>query len=421
MISAIIFCAFVVIIVVAQIFEFRSYYKKLNFNPLLPKRPAILKNRDIIDTNDNCIIVHSKTGKVIQIIKGKRSLYFHYLDVNTKNGKIYKNSLITDYTNIDEVKKYNSKDYRINYVSIKKAVFSCEKVQNIRTIRKIGVLILKLKNQDKFFYPISDLSKDKFKSIFEKSKSYEYKSDENLKRITIKEAILRLENPKIFYIILRTVTLLFGGSIFIFIPHTSFSVHRILVTAFIMCQFAMMILYCLYSDFSIRDLKKYETDKQNIYSKESNTGSFLFILSLVTLIIGINDNISEWRKYLVISLLVSAVLAGILILFADYNERKASILPAIMISLMFSFGTVGTFNYMYDISEPVISESEVYNKYKTTGKSTSYHLKVKLSNGKTESLSVSYDKYNSVDKGDTVTVYEYSGLFGIPYAEINTK
>jgi len=424
MISIIIFCLFVIIILTGQILEFRSYYKSLNFNPLVPKCRLQLKIRNNIDSDKDSLIVQSKTGKVIQIIKGKRSLYFHYLDVryfdkNMKNGEINKNSLIHDYTNIDEIKKYNSKDYRINYVSLKKISFSSEVIESIHTIHKIDVLMLKLKNQDKIFYPLSDLSEDKFKNIFGRAKSYEYNSDENFKRITIKEAIDRIPKHKIFYIILRMITLFFGGSIFIFMPHTSFAVHRILLTAFTLCQLFIMILCCLYSDFSIRDLKKYETDKQNIFSPEPNISSFLFILSFITLIIGINPDILDWKKYLLVCLISGSVISIILILFADPDERKSSILSAIMISMLFSFGTVGSINCMYDTSTPVISESEVYDKYKISGKSTSYRFEIKLSNGKKEFLSVSHDEYNSIETGDTVTVYEYSGFFGIPYAYIN--
>lgn len=413
-ISIVVFVIYLIIIMLAQIHEFRNYVKRLNVNPLVPKRRLKPKIYDAIDTDENFLIVQTKTGKVIQIIKGRKSLYFHYLEVNTKNGEICKDSLITDYTDIDEVKKYNPKDYRINYVSLKKVTFSVE-----QSVTKIGVLNIRLKNQEKIFYPVSDVSKDKFENIFSNSKSSEYSLNESFKRVTPEEVLKNLDKQKIFFIILRTVTLIFGGAIFIFINHTSFSVHRILVTAFISGQLAIMIFYCFHSDkFKIRDLKKYETGKQNIYSKETNISTLILIFSSVTLIIGISPNILSWGKYLLISLAVSAGLSAVLILFADYDDRKASILPAVMIALFFSFGTVGTVNYMYDISEPIISESEIYDKYKTTGKSTSYYFTVTISSGEKESLSVSYDDYNSAETGDIVKVYESGGLLGIPYAEV---
>ncbi|MDE5946945.1 MAG: hypothetical protein K2G63_06565 [Oscillospiraceae bacterium] len=147
---------------------------------------------------------------------------------------------------------------------------------------------------------------------------------------------------------------------------------------------------------------------------------YMIIPSLLLIICGLmSGDILEWRKYFVLGIISSLVIAGILILFTDSSERVKSILSAFMIAVIFCFGTVGTLNYYYDPSEPVITESEIYDKYKIARKSTSYYLEVRLSNGNIKGLTVSYDDYNDAKIGERVKIYEYAGLFDIPYAEIH--
>lgn len=408
--SLLIFIGIVILIIVLQIWEFSKYYKKLNFNPMLPNKKLNTRKYKYnkLNNSSNYIIVQTKTGKPIQIIKGSKSFYCHYLNIKS-DGNIDEKSVIGSDIDIDKMKK-SGKDYRINFNAVRKAELLCERCMHI--------LSLKILNNDKIFYSVESIEKEEFEKFFEGVRFYKYSLEGRQKHISVKESIKMLGTQKIFFIILRTLTFISMGAS---IASRNFEMNKISITAVMVCQIAMMIFYCMYSEyFTIKDVKRSEPEN-NIYSSNPNIVIYMIIPSLLLIICGImSGDILEWERYFVLGIISSLAVAGILILFTDSYERKKIIFTAFMIAVLFCFGMVGTVNYYYDPSEPVVTESEVYDKYKMSGtKSTSYYLEVRLSNGNIKSLTVSYNDYNDAEIGDNVEIYEYAGLFDIPYAEIH--
>nr|MDE5946944.1 hypothetical protein [Oscillospiraceae bacterium] len=202
--------------------------------------------------SENYIIVQTKTEKLIQIIKGSKSFYCHYLDIKS-DGTIDEKSIIGSDIDIDTLKK-SGKDYRINFNAVKKAELFCE--------RCIHILSLKILNNDKIFYPVESIEKEEFEKFFERVKFYKYSPEGQKKHISLKESIKMLGKQKIFFIILRTLTFIFMGAS---IASQNFEINKLSITAIMICQIAMMIFYCMYSGyFTIKDVKRGETDN-NIY------------------------------------------------------------------------------------------------------------------------------------------------------------
>ncbi|MCA6376348.1 MAG: hypothetical protein IM627_11365 [Cytophagales bacterium] len=105
--------------------------------------------------------------------------------------------------------------------------------------------------------------------------------------------------------------------------------------------------------------------------------------------------------------------------FIDYFTAFA--LAAIV--LCYSFGTYVISNCLFDKSEPEIFKSEVTDKEISSGKSTSYYLKLQPWGPRTEieRVSVTQDEYEATDKGDTVDIYLRQGLLKTPWFYVVTE
>jgi hypothetical protein len=91
--------------------------------------------------------------------------------------------------------------------------------------------------------------------------------------------------------------------------------------------------------------------------------------------------------------------------------------------LCYSFGTYVVSNCLFDNTEPEIFKSEVSDKEISSGKSTTYYLKLKPWGPRTEAERVSVTKveYEATDKGDTVDIHLRQGLLGTPWFYVVTE
>jgi hypothetical protein len=124
--------------------------------------------------------------------------------------------------------------------------------------------------------------------------------------------------------------------------------------------------------------------------------------------------------------LPSILIAGIflVVLFIGSNEFKLRPAKDFIITTVFSlvafgyaFGSVVTLNCLYDKSEPEAFSATIISKRVTSGKTTTYYLKLTPWGSQVEAdeVSVSEDFYEQLGEGDEVSVYLYQGKFQIPW------
>ncbi len=130
-------------------------------------------------------------------------------------------------------------------------------------------------------------------------------------------------------------------------------------------------------------------------------------------------------RWAAVTALPLAVTAGIMLLtlmkqLDEWEERLYIALLCLIYVFAASFGAVFLLNGSLETTPPdgysaVISEKRVEGAYRG---GTDYILRVVRGNGQTEEFSVLAEEYDSVSKGDPVTIERHSGAFGMPYSRL---
>jgi hypothetical protein len=163
-------------------------------------------------------------------------------------------------------------------------------------------------------------------------------------------------------------------------------------------------------------------DKPN--SAHPNLFGTLFMPSAALMIRALLDfNVFSYENFWKPAFLLFAFLTFLIFFKSEleYNFKKAvsylAILGMLMFGSMFAFGFLITTNAIYDNSYPATYKAKVIDKHSSSGKTTTYYLKLDSWGPKTEieDVSVSKDIYNTKEIGDSTTVYFNEGLYEIPY------
>lgn len=133
------------------------------------------------------------------------------------------------------------------------------------------------------------------------------------------------------------------------------------------------------------------------------------------------DYSNIWASTLVISFIFVIVFSiGFKNLkFSNLRECFSMIFFSLTIFL-YSYGAVVTLNCFYDKSEPEIYDAIVLNKRFTSGKTTTYYIKLTSWGPQKDEdeVSISKDLYESLEIDYQVNIYFMKGKFNIPWFEI---
>jgi hypothetical protein len=136
----------------------------------------------------------------------------------------------------------------------------------------------------------------------------------------------------------------------------------------------------------------------------------------------LNYNIFDHSKMWIPAIVITAVIFLILISrTTEFNAKKAKDYVALCCLAIFMFGyscgAIIILNCMYDKSVPETFNATILDKRTSSGKTTSYYLRLTPWGTQKESDEVSVSKafYNSVDDNDKVNIYFRKGQFGIPW------
>ncbi|MDO3627449.1 hypothetical protein [Mucilaginibacter sp. BT774] len=105
------------------------------------------------------------------------------------------------------------------------------------------------------------------------------------------------------------------------------------------------------------------------------------------------------------------------LLLRPSKARKSNLWAGICFCIVYSISAVGMINCAFDGSRPTEYKTRVLDHYITTGRSTTYYLKLDAWGPKKESEDESVPKsvYNQMKKGDWATVYLKKGCLNIPW------
>lgn len=371
-----------------------------------------------INFNQDYFIAETNIHRIAQVIRGKDCFYIHYLKIS-KNGRDFeKSSLITDFSNIDNCKKYTSKDFRIKKKDIKNIIFSDKSVSNT-ILENFGTININLnqksgyRTKNLYFYPVYDYNSCYINDFF-----YEIKDISEKKIIIEKESLKDIENVfgKRRFVYFGIKNLMYISTVFCIFAFNYFC-YSVSAIIYIISVISILIFYLIYNnEYSIADYKKGEengdfSENPNIFLPVMMSECFNFLCVL-------QINMLSFSKYSLVSLIFSAVII-ILMLILSSEEKRKIILPLIIISVFLSSGSVGYINQIFDFSEPQIYNSKIYDKSISSGSkgSLTYYIETEIDK-KHKDLRVSYDEYMNCKTGDTVEIYKYNGLLGIEYAEI---
>lgn len=419
----------VILVITFKFKDFKQYYQKK-----FPNRDYKFKSadesslysngkpHDISNSysqlcTDDYFIAETYIHKLVQIIKGKSSFYIHYLKVNDNGTGFIEESLITDFENIDTCKKYNSRDYRINFKSVKIIEYSDKSAENT-VLKNNGIIMFdigeKKKHKNKYFYPVSQISDKYIHKFFKCIKKIICFNGKSENRVSYLEAFKKLGKKRISYISLIT---LYYISTILLICIPVYEIQSFFSLVCIIIPAAILIFYCFNSkEYTMNDFHRGDESNEFLAITPNVPKSILFPM-FVNLLLVFFINMTEYSRYLTISLISSIIIAVILTLFSG---SKKAILPSLLIALALSFSAVSTINYRLDFKEPDVYDTMIIDKNSNSGYKSgrTYYIKVKLKNQNLADLQVSYEEYNNCDKSDTVEIYEYSGFLKIPYVEV---
>ncbi len=380
-------------------------------------KPLEISNTSVQLCTDDYFIAETYIHKLVQIIKGKNSFYVHYLRINDDGKGFIEESLITDFENIDNCKKYNSRDYRINFKSVK-IIEYCNKSAENTVLKNTGTIMLdtgeKKKSNNRYFYTLSDISDNYIRKFFSPAKKIICFSGESQKRITYSDAFRKLGKTRIAFILLTT---LFYISTILSICIPVYEIQSIFSIVSILLPVAILVIYCLNSSkFTMNDF--HHSDESNEFLAETPN-----IIRSITLPLFINlffvfaIDLTEYSRYIIISLVISTVIAVILLIVSG---SKKAILTSVMIAVVLSFYSVATINYRFDFSEPSVYDTKIIDKRTYSGYrgGRTYYIDVELKNKESAQLKVSYEEYSNCDISDSVEIYEYKGFLKMPYVEV---
>ncbi len=118
----------------------------------------------------------------------------------------------------------------------------------------------------------------------------------------------------------------------------------------------------------------------------------------------------------------SAIVAGamLLVMFTQttgWKDRLYSALICLFFAIFSCFDAVYLLNGALDATPPAVHSARVEEKWSDRGYKGRdyYYVRVVRGNGRKEEFDILEPEYERIEKGDSITIEEYGGAFGIPY------
>ena len=137
----------------------------------------------------------------------------------------------------------------------------------------------------------------------------------------------------------------------------------------------------------------------------------------------IDYNIYKYSEmtWVIISVVSLVIFLSIVADSEEFNFKSGSnaarLFFPLLISFAYGYGSIVSVNCTFDNSEALVYTSTIVDKYVSTGKHTTYYLKLAAWGDQLEdeSVSVTREEYDNHTISDVVNVYYKKGLLGIPW------
>lgn len=371
---------------------------------------------------DGSLLVQNKSGSIFQLIPCRHSLYFRKIwnAGSDRQSAMQKEKLLTDYARLDSHKNAGKKDFRINHADLQ--CITCI-MQEIRwkSFRAVGTMQIKAGKQNRKFYILPECSTQQLQEMLDGlpltiSDAVSLPCPKPEQRTGMLQILRTLGRERLWYLVLRTM--LYLCLILMFVTAFSYEIHRMWTVGALAADFSLWMLYLISGRrFRLGNDKA----SGSAFSENPSMDWPMILASLIFLVIA-DENYLESGRFLLITGILTAVLTLLLVLLTKENKLTILIIGLVLMG-GFSGGLVTTINVMYDNSEPAAYAAQVTEKYtRSRGKSgTSFHVHLYGEEGKVYDLEIYSGLYRRLEEGDTVTVYEYDGLLGIPYAQMKEE
>ena len=129
-------------------------------------------------------------------------------------------------------------------------------------------------------------------------------------------------------------------------------------------------------------------------------------------------SVLDWQSALEIS--AAAGLAVGLLSLAARSKAKYSALVLLLFSLVWASGVAVFYNTYFDNSVPSVFRTRIAGMHKTSGKSTSYYLKLEPWGPRTAAEDVDVDRnfYSTASVGNSVCVALFSGALNVRWFDV---
>lgn len=406
--------------------DVRQYYFAVNRSSILrrvrsPLFSVFHRKADSLPKAGDTVIVQERGHDPVQLIAGRTMLYFHHLSVNAQ-GDILPESIVTELSDTDHCPKYSRRDQRIPYRSIHCAEYFCTplKKPDYRTkFQNTGLLRLSLgakKRTVQELYILDGTTSAQMEELFRGNTELKLYTEYPFDGISIGRALSRMESAHHFWLLLRTITLLCTAAM---MQCGMTAVGEICGLTAVIGEALLLLLFCAKGKtWIMRDIwnKRFTPEPDRIQQPEIEV-TLLAPLLCMTLYFWNRHNLLEMGRYLCLSACAALLLLVIYccrVRMERWNGTMA------VICILWGAAAVQAFNCYADPHAPQVITSPVYDMRtnRALKGGVHYYVSVELPDGGRRSFSVPPRFYSALEIGDTVTVRQYPGLFGIGYAEV---
>ncbi len=373
---------------------------------------------------ERSIIVTSGEMDVYQIIDMGDCYFFIWIsdtdyitdfeNISDKRLKLKKNFVVSK-------NSITSTDIGVEYIGKDKDVVEYAEIKLRWSVRVKGNKGCKKQKKSFSFELADEIPTEKLRSFFDGAGNVNLMSGDEFDdlyfpKLSPKEKLTR----RVLMIVLIAVSAL---SVLFFIIGSAAVSAATTKAMFSLCALMPLVIYVLNFMFK----RYFKFDKEHDYRDNRNLDTLLWLCvpTIINLFVMGGMKYELTFKAIILWTAISILITLILVAVYWYFSSKATgavnkILNFAVFTLIISLSSIYILNFTCDTSQPSTYEAVIIDKHIVTGVKggDDYRIEVQSSNKSSEEFDISYKKYEALEIGDTVTIGEYSGAFGIEYSKI---
>jgi hypothetical protein len=168
----------------------------------------------------------------------------------------------------------------------------------------------------------------------------------------------------------------------------------------------------------LRDGRLYQVVGRNNDARANLSVAFIVPAVVLALRAVLDIQLLEWTPACLVAVAVAMMLTFVIALRdAEVRKRRWELAAMLIISVAYAYGAVVEGDVLFDISKPQIFQAQVLDKHKSSGKTTTYHLKLTPWGPKEgeDDVTVSSGVYAAAATGERVCIVLRRGALEMPW------